>query len=107
MSCARGLAIGLDGLEVTLADRLMAAGDMLVVWRGIVVALEHPRLGLIGPVPLRRTGGHTGPHGMAYIAAPGFEPGDRGVRSAFDVVPTLARLLGAPTSPRLSGEVLR
>jgi hypothetical protein len=67
--------------------------DLLVVWRGVVAALEHPRLGLIGPVPLRRTGGHTGPHGMAYVAAAGLEPGDRGVRSSFDVVLTLARLL--------------
>jgi predicted AlkP superfamily phosphohydrolase/phosphomutase len=66
--------------------------DLLVIWRGVVAAIEHPRLGLIGPVPLRRTGGHTGPHGMAFVAAPGkgVEPGDRGVRSSFDVVPTLA-----------------
>jgi predicted AlkP superfamily phosphohydrolase/phosphomutase len=68
--------------------------DLLVIWRGVSCAIEHPRLGLIGPVPLRRTGGHTGRYGMAYVQAPGLEPGDRGVRSAFDVVPTLASLLG-------------
>jgi hypothetical protein len=68
--------------------------DLLVIWRGVASAIEHPRLGLIGPVPLRRTGGHTGRYGMAYVQAPGVEPGDRGVRSAFDVVPTLAGLLG-------------
>lgn len=77
--------------------------DLLVVWRGVAAALEHPRLGLIGPVPLRRTGGHTGPHGMAYVVAPGLEPGDRGVRSAFDVVPTMVRLLGEQPPPHLSG----
>ncbi len=80
--------------------------DLLVVWRGVVVALEHPRLGLIGPVPLRRTGGHTGSHGMAYIVAPGTEPGDRGVRSAFDVVPTVVRLLGGQPPAHLSGKSL-
>jgi predicted AlkP superfamily phosphohydrolase/phosphomutase len=84
--------------------------DLLVVWRGVVAALEHPRLGLVGPVPLRRTGGHTGPHGMAYVAAPdmgaGLAPGDRGVRSSFDVVPTLARLLDAAPSSRITGTSL-
>lgn len=78
--------------------------DLLVVWRGVITALEHPRLGLLGPVPLRRTGGHTGRYGMAYVMAPGFEPGDRGVRSAFDLVPTVVRLLGDPPSARLSGK---
>ncbi len=73
--------------------------DLLVVWRDVVAALEHPRLGLIGPVPLRRTGGHTR-HGIAYLAAPGLEPGERGVRSSFDVVPTIVQLLGAkPAHP--------
>ena len=77
----------------------------MVIWRGVVTALEHPRLGLIGPVPLRRTGGHTGPHGMAYLAGTSLEPGDHGVRSSFDVVPTIARLLGVEP-PRVSGQSL-
>jgi predicted AlkP superfamily phosphohydrolase/phosphomutase len=80
--------------------------DLLVVWRGVVAGLEHPRLGLIGPVPLRRTGGHTGPFGMAYVAAPGLEPGDRGVRSAFDVVPTVVHLLGDQPPAHISGRSL-
>lgn len=87
-------------------DPLALAGsesDLLVVWRGTAAALEHPRLGLIGPVPLRRTGGHTGRHGVAYVAAPGLASGDRGVRSAFDVAPTLADLLGTAMPDRLSG----
>jgi predicted AlkP superfamily phosphohydrolase/phosphomutase len=90
-------------------DPLALAGseaDLLVIWRGVVTALEHPRLGLIGPVPLRRTGGHTGPHGMAYLAAPGVEPGDRGVRSSFDVVPTLARLMDAVPPAGVTGASL-
>jgi predicted AlkP superfamily phosphohydrolase/phosphomutase len=77
--------------------------DLLVVWRGVATALEHPRLGLIGPVPLRRTGGHTGRHGMAYVAAPGLAPGDRGVRSSFDVVPAMMDLLRCQPPASLSG----
>jgi hypothetical protein len=79
--------------------------DLLVVWRDVATALEHPRLGLIGPVPLRRTGGHTR-HGIAYLAAQGLEPGERGVRSSFDVVPTIVQLLGAKPPTRLAGTSL-
>jgi predicted AlkP superfamily phosphohydrolase/phosphomutase len=79
--------------------------DLLVVWRDVAAALEHPRLGLIGPVPLRRTGGHTR-HGIAYLAARGLEPGERGVRSSFDVVPTIVQLLGAEPTTRLAGKSL-
>jgi len=82
-----------------------SASDLLIVWRGVATAFEHPHLGLIGPVALRRTGGHTGAHGMVYVVAPGLAPGDRGVRSSFDVVPTLVELLGS--SPlRVSGTSL-
>lgn len=80
--------------------------DLVVIWRGIAAAFEHPRLGLIGPVPLRRTGGHTGPHGMAYLSEAGLQPGERGVRSSFDVVPTVARLLEAEPPARSSGKSL-
>jgi len=80
--------------------------DLILVWKGAVICLEHPTLGRIGPVPYRRTGGHTGPHGVAYVRADGVAVGDRGVRSAFDVVPTLIALLGRQPGPSLSGESL-
>jgi len=80
--------------------------DLCVVWRDTATALVHPRLGLIGPVPLRRTGGHTGPHGMAYVAAPSVPVGDMGVRSSFDVAPTLVDLLGHPPLAGMSGTSL-
>jgi hypothetical protein len=80
--------------------------DLLVIWRDVAAALEHPRLGLIGPVPLRRTGGHT-PQGIAYLAAPGLEPGERGVRPSCDIVPTIVRLLGVePTTPLVGKDLL-
>jgi hypothetical protein len=43
---------------------------------------------------------------MAYIVAPGLEPGDRGVRSAFDVVPTMVKLLDQKPSLPMSGTSL-
>ena len=79
--------------------------DLLVVWRDVSAALEHPRLGLIGPAPIRRTGGHT-PHGIAYLAAPTLEPGERGVHPSCDVVPTIVQLLGIEPTTRLAGKSL-
>ncbi len=81
--------------------------DLLVIWSDVTAAaLDHPRLGLIGPVPLLRTGGHTR-NGMAYLAVPGLDPGERdGVRSSFDVVPTIVQLLGAKPSIQLTGKSL-
>jgi hypothetical protein len=80
--------------------------DLLVVWRDTAAAIEHPRLGLVGPIPVRRTGGHTGPHGVAWIAAPGVAAGERGVRSTFDVAPTIGALLGRAWPKGLSGRSL-
>jgi predicted AlkP superfamily phosphohydrolase/phosphomutase len=81
--------------------------DMVVVWKGTFCALEHPTLGLVGPVPFRRTGGHTGRFGMAYLSNVDAEPGDRGVRSSFDVVPTLCELLGEPPEGLSGASLLR
>jgi hypothetical protein len=80
--------------------------DMVIGWRGVSDGIVHPRLGQVGPIPFRRTGGHTGPYGIAYLAAQGIEPGDRGIASAFDVVPTLIELLGQPPLRGISGRSL-
>jgi len=85
-------------------DLAPSQADLTVVWRDCPLGLVHPELGRIGPLPYRRTGGHTGRYGMAMIAGKGVAPGDYGVRSAFDVAPTIVDLLGArPTRP-MSGE---
>lgn len=79
--------------------------DLAVIWQGPALGISHPTLGTIGPVPFRRSGGHTGPQGVAFVAAEGVEPGDRDLRSAFDVAPTIVRLLGeAPAA--ISGRSL-
>jgi predicted AlkP superfamily phosphohydrolase/phosphomutase len=80
--------------------------DLIVLWNGPVLGLVHPTLGKIGPYPYRRTGGHTGPAGVAYFAGPGIAPGDYGTTSAFDVVPTVIELLGERRPQRLTGRAL-
>ena len=80
--------------------------DLEVVWQGATTTLEHPELGRIGPFPHRRTGGHSGPHGIAYLSGPGIEPRDHSQRSSFDVVPTVFDLLGEPIPGDISGHSL-
>lgn len=79
--------------------------DLVVVWRG-PLAIDHPTLGQIGPIPYRRTGGHTGPYGVAYLYGAGLSPGEHGIRSSFDVVPTIIDLLDLPPQTGLSGTTL-
>lgn len=82
--------------------------DMTIVWKGTSNGFKHPDHGLIGPVPYRRTGGHTGPHGVAYFAQTPLPLGYHGVTSSFDVAPTIAELVnGSRDIPvPLSGESL-
>jgi hypothetical protein len=93
--------LGRDPLTLGSTD-----SDLVIVWKGLTCALDHPRLGRVGPVPFRRPGGHTGRYGMAYIWSPEIETGDGGVRSSFDVVPTLIDLLGESLPDGLSGKSL-
>jgi len=86
---------------LSLAD---TQGDICVLWNGSPVGFRHPALGEIGPAPLRRTGGHSGGHGALYIRSAGLEPGDYGVRSSFDVAPTLVDLLGLSRPARMDGD---
>jgi predicted AlkP superfamily phosphohydrolase/phosphomutase len=80
--------------------------DLVVVWRGAAVAFDHPALGRVGPLPFRRTGGHTGPYGMAMVSGQGVAPGAFQPRSSFDVVPTIIDLLGHSLPASLSGSSL-
>ena len=80
--------------------------DAIIRWEGTAQAFDHPDLAPIGPVPYRRSGGHSGRHGVAWIAAPGIGPADGGAASSFDVVPTLVDLLGLDPLDGLSGSSL-
>jgi predicted AlkP superfamily phosphohydrolase/phosphomutase len=90
-----------DPLDLAASD-----ADLKVKWKGISLCWEHPDLGQIGPVPFRRTGGHTGPYGMAYLKSDILKPGDYGTRSSFDVVPTIFDLLDERLPSRISGKSL-
>ncbi len=76
------------------------------MWRGAALGFDHPTHGRIGPLPYRRTGGHTGPYGVAYLAGDGIAPHDGGVRSSFDVAPTIVELLGERAPAGISGRSL-
>ena len=81
-------------------------GDLTVTWNGPCLGLLHGGLGLVGPAPTRRTGGHTGGFGVLYADACGLGSGDRGLRSSFDVAPTIVDLLGQPRPRGMSGRSL-
>ena len=88
------------------ADDPLAPGgpdaDLQVVWATATDTLVHPVAGRIGPVPYRRTGGHS-PRGFAFVAGPGIEPGDLGTRSVLDVTATVVEFLGRPSATALEG----
>ena len=86
------------------ADLPASGCDLRIVWRGAPLGFDHPRLGRIGPLPYRRTCGHTGGDGAAYFAGPGLVSGNFGMKSAFDVVPTVIELLGRSPPPGVSGK---
>lgn len=99
-----------DGVDIFAGDPLTlgeSGADIIVTWTmAPPLGLSHPQAGLIGPLPYRRTGGHTGDHGFAYFHGPGIAAGHHGVGSAFDVVPSVLQLLGAAPPNRLSGRPL-
>ena len=80
--------------------------DITVVWNGAPTGVEHSEYGKIGPVPYRRTGGHTGGNGFAYIAGTNLEPGDYGTRCSYDITATLSDLLKVSGKVPMSGSSL-
>lgn len=99
-----------DAVEVHAGDPLTLSeseADLVVTWTmAPPLGLAHPETGVIGPLPYRRTGGHTGHHGFAYFHGEGIAAMDGGVGSAFDVVPTVLKLLNVASPNRLSGQSL-
>ena len=96
-------------IERTKGDPFARADDdvdMVVHWALNVLGVAHPELGVIGPLPPRRMGGHTSSIGRCVIVGRDVEPVHLGVRSSFDVVPTILNLVSSHTSPRVSGRAL-
>jgi predicted AlkP superfamily phosphohydrolase/phosphomutase len=78
--------------------------DLYVIWKGAPIGFTTPGFGDIGPIPYRRTGGHTGARGFLYLAGSGIAAGNAGVISSFDVVPTVIDLLGETRPASVSGK---
>jgi predicted AlkP superfamily phosphohydrolase/phosphomutase len=103
-----GRPIVRDVLRMREADPMDAAGpdaDLLVVFDGAPDAIEHPAVGVLGPVPHLRMAHHS-PNGFALVSGPGVEPGDLGSRPAYDLVPTILALLGRAPQDGLRGQSL-
>lgn len=95
-----GRSVVADVLRLRIDDPMDPAGpypDLVVGWSDPIEAFEHPRVGMIGPFPLHRTGAHS-PNGFAFIAGPGIEQLDLGTRSVLDLPPTILALLGRDVS---------
>jgi len=88
--------LGLDGTQA----------DIKILWNGSPVGFRHPKYGDIGPAPVRRVGGHSGGYGALYIMGEGIESGDFGVKSSFDVAPTIVELLGKVRPNWMDGETV-
>jgi predicted AlkP superfamily phosphohydrolase/phosphomutase len=77
--------------------------DIVFTWaEELIDAFEHPRHGLIGPIPAHRPGVHDR-DGFLYVRADGLEPGHRGTRPASDIPATLLDLAGAEPTVHLDG----
>ena len=76
-----------------------ADADLVIGWHPEIEAIEHPRLGSIGPLPYRRTGGHTD-HGFAWLSGDGVAAGDFGDQEALHLTATIRQLLGDPHASR-------
>ncbi len=95
-------------IERRTGDPLQRANDdvdLIVYWADDVLGFSHPDLGVIGPVPPRRTGGHVSPIGRCVIVGPDTKPTSLGMWSSFDVMPTILGLAGVTVTTPISGNV--
>jgi len=91
------------------ADPLHATetqADLVITWQDAPLSFFHESVGLIGPAPYRRTGGHSGDHGIAWFSSQQVPRGKSQVASSFDVVPTVIALLGHAIPQGISGRSL-
>lgn len=80
--------------------------DLIIEWsRATTDAFFCPQVGQIGPVPLRRIGGHTA-EGFAWFSGPHFTPSDRAAISAMEIGPTVLDILGRALPNHFDGHSL-
>lgn len=90
-----------EGDPLTLAA---TQGDIKIIWEGSPIAFKHPSVGTVGPAPMRRMGGHSGGLGALYISGSTVSSGNYGVRSSYDVAPTVIALAGDAPLPEIDGQ---
>jgi len=78
-------------------NRHASDADLIVRFANDHYALDHPRLGRIGPVPCRRTGGHSGGLGVGYLTGQG-APGSIGRFPTLEVSALVRDLMGDTTA---------
>ncbi len=79
-------------------------GDMEIIWDGEPLGIFHEKYGEIGPLPYRRTGGHTGGLGECLLLSDALEAGHYGCVDAMDISPTIAEWIGIEPENKVSGE---
>jgi hypothetical protein len=92
-------------LRTRSADPMAEIGpspDLVVTFHRVTDVVRHPRLGVIGPVPLMRMGEHT-PDGWALITTADGQRQDLGTLEPKDLTSTVVGLLGVPDSPLITG----
>jgi predicted AlkP superfamily phosphohydrolase/phosphomutase len=77
--------------------------DLVVSWAEPACAFDHPTVGIVGPYPMRRPGGHGDPVGFVAIRGPGLPVGHVGTRLPPDVPATVLALLGRALNPGMEG----
>jgi hypothetical protein len=87
-------------------DRHPTDADLFVRCNKDYYAFRHPRLGLIGPAPCRRPGGHTGGPGAGYYLDRSGAGKDLGSYSVLDVSDAVAALAGGGNGSRPLAEAL-
>lgn len=68
--------------------------DLIVRFQKDYYAFRHPRLGLIGPAPCRRPGGHTGGTGVGYFLGPRGRNDELGTFPYLELPDAVAVLMG-------------
>ena len=80
--------------------------DLQIFWRGLPSGIQHAKYGRVGPIPYRRTGGHTGAHGFLYCCGGPVAEGDYGETSSFNVIPTMLSILNEASCDHAAGQSL-
>jgi len=94
-------------LEDDPRDRHPTDVDLIVRFQKDYYAFEHKELGLIGPAPCRRPGGHTGGDGVGYYLIRQHRGGDLGTFRTLDLSNAVAALIGNGSAVGGLAEALR